>query len=302
MKFAEIARRVTQPFSAAACTCRSNLPLICLIAKWCTSPIWLPLKIIWWLRHYEIGAVMVAAGLYAAVYQGVPNLHLKSPQEVWYDKGALELRKDLERKTEESYYSWSEFQSPEMDDFERSIRYYQDQQQANLWDRLLYGRPDASLAAQAYLKMGVIWMMISQDANDQKNMAMARSYLEKAVALNPGIPYARELMAGVPRVDTLALEALAPERDLEMMLQNNPQQRSKPSDHSKDGQKNKNGQGQNKKPGNQNQKGNGQQPQPKPGDKQQGKPNQKKPAPSSMNQMLLQNLQDVQNGTGNDGI
>lgn len=300
MKLSEIVQRGMRPLTEAACTCKAKFPFACLIAKWCTSPIWLPLKLIWWLRHYEIGALIVALGLYAAAYQGLPNLHLQSPQEVWYNKGALELRKDLERKAQEDYYSWSAFVSPESDLFEKSVRYYEDQQSASFLDRLMYGRPDAALAAQAYLKLGVIKMMNS--SNDPKNMAMAKDLLEKAVALNPGIPYARELIADPSRIDTLALQALAPERDLEMMYQNNPDQRSKHPDKSKDGKKNGQGNQQNQQPKPGDQKGKGDKPQPKPGGKQPGKPNQQQPAPSSMNQMLQQNLQDVQNGTGNDGI
>jgi hypothetical protein len=293
MTLSQIVRQVGRPFKTTACTCREKHPRICAVAKWCSAPIWVPVRWMWWLRHYEIGAAFVLVGLYLVASVALPNLYMKSPQEVWYDKASLELRKDLDRKAHETDYQWTAFVSPEMGLFEKSIRYYQDQQEASLWDRLRYGRPNTELAAEAWLKMGVIKLMSAN--GDQQNVAMAKEYLEKAVALNPGIPYAKDLIADPSRVNELAVQALAGQRDLEMLLQNNPQQRSKPKP--KDGQKNGQGNQQGKKNQGQ-QQGQGNKPEKKPGD---GK-NQDKPAPSSMNKSLQQNMQDVQNGTGNDGI
>ena len=163
-------------------------------------------------------------------------------------------------------------------------------------DRLLYGRPNIEYAAQSYLKIGVI--LLNNAGQDEKLLNEAKGYLEKAVELNPGILYARELLADPARIDSLAIMALAPERNLEMLYKNSPQQRSKKPD--KSGQK-KDGKGDPSEDSkNDDQKGQPDQPNDKDGDQKQDKNEQQ--APASKNTTLQQNMQDVQNSKSNDGI
>jgi len=89
--------------------------------------------------------------------------------------------------------------------------------------------------------------------------------------------------------------ALAPERNLEMLYQDHPEQRSKKPDKSK-----KDGQGRPARRQNGDQKGQPDQPNDQQGDNDKSK--NKQQAPSSKNSNLQQNMQDVTNGQSNDGI
>jgi hypothetical protein len=117
------------------------------------------------------------------------------------------------------------------------------------------------------------------------------------VSLNPGVPYASDLLAHIggstAELNRLALMALAPERDLEMLYAKNPQNRSKKPNKSKDGQGD---------PGNKegDQKGQPDQPNDDPGKPSDQKPD--KDGEASKNQTLQQNPNDVNGGRGNDGI
>lgn len=244
------------------------------------------LKPIWNWRRPLIGLASIATGLgiiYGGYYVVLP---MQSPQKIWYNKGMEDIRKDFA-----NHNAWSAFKSPEIPNFQRSILYFNNQAEAGLLDRLLYGAPDVELASQAYLKLGVISLY---NANDEKLVREAKDYLEKAVLLNPGILYARELLADISAVDRLAVLALAPERNLEMLYNKHPEARSKKPDKSKEGKGDES-----KDPQEGDQKGQPDQPNDEPGkdDQKQGEE-----APASKNDSLQQNMQDVKNGVGNDGI
>jgi hypothetical protein len=239
-------------------------------------------------RKPLFGLALIFVG-YGAFREAAVVMPLKTPQEHWYNMAMTDFNRDLE-----NHRDWKAFVATEVPYFQRSILYFNDQANAGFLDRLLYGRPDPVLAAQAYLKIGVI--LLNNSGHDDKLIAEARDYLEKAVALNPGVPYASEYLAqsgAAQSVNTLALMALAPERDLEMLYQHDQQMRakapgSKGKGEGKDGDKKAD-----------NMKGRPDKPNAKPNE-----PNGKsdKDAPASFNKNLQQNYQDVTNGTGNDGI
>src|SRR5262249_21407108 len=132
-------------------------------------------------------------------------------------------------------------------------------------------------------------------SGDQKKVAAAKKLLEEAILLNPGIPYARDLLADISTVDQLSVEAMAAQHNLEMLFDKNKDQRSKPTPKKDSKGKGKGTQ----KDGNQ---------QGKPDEpntaKPNGKPdkNQQTEGKSQMNTTLQQNLKDVEGGGSNDGI
>lgn len=236
------------------------------------------------------GLAIVAFGAWLGYFGYTTVLPLQSAQHVWYNTGVGQIRTDFHNKLQ----NWSQYVNPEVPSLQKSLLYYKAQAKAGLLDRLLYGRPDPALAAQAYLKIGVI--LLYNAGHDDKLLNEAKGYLETAVALNPGIPYARTLLentGSLASVNDLAIMALAPERDLEMLYASNPQQRT-PKPQKGDGKSKSEGD----KKG--DQQGEPDQPNDQPGDQSDQKNDQQ--APASMNKSLQQNPNDVKNGVGNDGI
>jgi uncharacterized membrane-anchored protein len=240
-------------------------------------------------RRLLVGVAIVGGGL-ALVNYGEQVVTLRPPQETLYNQGMTSLRNDLANAT-----SWGAFVHPEEELFQQSLMQYEHQRQAGLIGRLLYGEPDTALASQANLKIGVILLLNAKD--DTKLLNEASMYLKLAVKMNPGVPYAHDLLdhisGSTAAIDRLALMALAPERDLELLYKHNPQYRSKQPQKSKDGQ------------GDPNDKQGDQQGQPDQPNDQDGKPNDQKndqQGQASKNTTLRQNMQDVKNGTANDGI
>jgi uncharacterized membrane-anchored protein len=241
-------------------------------------------------RRMLCGLAAVGFGVWLGYFGYTTVLPLQSPQHVQYNTAIAQIHTDFGNKLQ----NWSQYVSPEVPELQKSIMYYKAQAKAGLLDRLLYGKPDAALAAQANLKIGVI--LLYNAGSDDKLLNEAKGYLEEAVRLNPGIPYAQELLAGsgtLASVNNLALMALAPERDLEMLYQSNPQNRT-PKPQKGDGK----GKGDADKQG--DQKGQPDQPNDQPGDPNDKKSDQQGQA--SKNTTLQQNMQDVNNGVGNDGI
>jgi uncharacterized membrane-anchored protein len=255
----------------------------------------------WWLgcliagqivrfRRMLCGLAAVAFGAWLGYFGYTTVLPLQSPQHVQYNTAVAQIHTDFGNKLT----NWSQYVSPEVPELQKSIMYYKGQTKAGLLDRLLYGKPDAALAAQANLKIGVI--LLYNAGSDDKLLNEAKGYLEEAVRLNPGIPYAQELLASPgmsAQVNNLALMALAPERDLEMLYQSNPQNRT-PKPQKGDGK----GKGNADKQG--NEKGEPDQPNDQPGNPNDQPADQQGQA--SKNTTLQQNMQDVKNGVGNDGI
>jgi uncharacterized membrane-anchored protein len=248
----------------------------------------LRLAIVYWRALAGVGVICLGLGM---VYLGnTAVIPLRSPQEVLYNQAMASLRTDLANQT-----AWSGFVHPETELFQQSLQYYEAQRSAGLIARLLYGEPDAVLASQANLKIGVI--LLYNAGQDMKLLNEAKAYLELAVKLNPGVPYAPDLLnhigGSTAEINRLALMALAPERDLEMLYKKNPQARSKKPDKSKDGK------GQDGKE-NGDQKGEPDQPNDDPG--KQSDQQADKEGMTSKNTTLQQNMQDVKNGVANDGI
>jgi hypothetical protein len=239
----------------------------------------------WNVRRPIIGLSGVAVGA-AIIYGGVLVLPMQSPQENLYNQAVNEIRKDFANER-----NWASFVTPEVALLQKSLLYYNHQAEASLIDRLLYGEPNVEYAAQANLKIGVILLYNAKD--DQKLIREARDYLETAVKLNPGILYPRDLPLSVAYTDRLSIEALAAERNLEMLYKKNPETRTKKP--GKDGE----GEGDGDKNG--DQRGQPDQPNDQPGDPKDGKQDDKQ-GQASMNKTLQQNMNDVQNGTANDGI
>jgi hypothetical protein len=237
-----------------------------------------------------LGPIIVLIGLGAHYFGDVSVIPMRPPQEVAYNTGMLSLHNDLERQK-----NWSGFVHPEVDRFQESLQYFEHQRDAGLIDRLLYGEPNVVLASQANLKIGVI--LLYNAGQDTKLLNEAKAYLELAVALNPGVPYAHDLLTHIggstAEINKIALMALAPERDLEMLYQKNPQYRSKKPDKSKDGKPQEGKEGG-------DQQGQPDQPNDDPGKQSDKQPD--KQGPASKNDSLKQNMQDVNGGTGNDGI
>ncbi len=242
-------------------------------------------------RRAVIGLFIVLFGLGAIYFGNVAVKPLRSPQEVLYNQAMQSLRTDLAKQS-----NWSAFVHPEVDLFQQSLQHFEHQRDdGGLINRLLYGEPDVVLASQANLKIGVILLYNAKD--DTKLLNEAKGYLELAVTLNPGVPYANDLLAHIggstAEINRLALMALAPERDLEMLYAKNPQYRSKKPDKSKDGQ------------GQDGKKEGDQQGQPDQPNDDPGKPSDQKPdkdGQASKNTTLEQNPNDVNGGHGNDGI
>jgi hypothetical protein len=247
-------------------------------------------RAIYCCRQPLFGVALICVG-YQSVREAQVVLPIKTPQEYWYNMAMDNFNRGLENG-----WGWNTFLNTEVPYFQRSILYFNNQAKAGLLDRLLYGRPDPVLAAQAYLKIGVI--LLNNSNHDDKLIAEARDYLEKAVALNPGIPYASGFLvqsSPAQSVNTLALMALAPERDLEMLYQKDEQKRSKKPGGNGEGKSK--GKDSDKKAD--DQKGRPDKPNAKPQDAN-GKPD--KDGQASFNKNLQQNDQDVANGTANDGI
>lgn len=287
-----VMRFVWRPIMAVTSFVKGMLLLLLLKPLWrfLLKPLW---RFVLWpfcwfvtkFRRPIFGVATIAAGC-GIVYGGYLVLPMQTPQEIWYNDGVDEIRKDFANQ-----HGWSSFKNPDVPKLQKSILYFNGQAEAGLLDRLLYGAPNAELASQAYLKIGVILLY---NADDEKLVQEAKEYLEKAVLLNPGMQYARDLLADVNTIDRYSVIALAAERNLEMLYQQHPESRSK-----KPGKKGKGDeQGD---PQNGDQKGEPDQPNDQPGDESQDK-KQGEQAPSSKNDSLQQNQSDVRNGVGNDGI
>lgn len=240
-------------------------------------------------RRMLITLAIIGGGV-ATVHFGEQVATLRSPQETLYKDGLDHLNTDLKNAT-----SWGGFVHPEEELFQQSLMQFEHQRQAGLIGRLLYGEPDVALASQANLKIGVILLYNAGD--DKKLLNEAIMYLKLAIKMNPGIPYAHDLLEHVhgstAEVNRLALMALAGERDLEMLYKHNPQQRSKQPQKSKEGQ------------GDDGKEQGDQQGQPDQPNDQEAKPNDQnndKQGQASKNTTLQQNMQDVKNGKANDGI
>lgn len=240
-------------------------------------------------RRMFAGLAIVGGGL-ALVYFGEQVATLRSPQETLYKQGLASLNSDLKKAQD-----WSGFVHPEEELFQQSLMQFEHQREAGLIGRLLYGEPDVALASQANLKIGVILLYNAKD--DKKLLNEAIMYLKLAIKMNPGVPYAHDLLdhihGSTAEVDRLALMALAGERDLEMLYKHNPQQRSKQPQKSKEGK------------GDDGKEQGDQQGQPDQPNDQEAKPNDQKndkEGQASKNTTLQQNMQDVKNGKANDGI
>ncbi|MDR3612662.1 MAG: hypothetical protein P4L53_03795 [Candidatus Obscuribacterales bacterium] len=265
-----------------------GMSLIASVKKFIGTGISEAARAVYRFRKPLFGLALIVVG-YASLREAAFVMPLKTPQEHWYNMAMTAFNRDVE-----NHRDWQAFLEPEVPYFQRSILYFNNQAKAGLLDRILYGRSDPVLASQAYLKIGVI--LLKTSAHDDKLVAEARDYLEKAVALNPGIPFASEYLAqsgAAQSVNTVALMALAAERDLEMLYQHDEQMRVK-----RPGAKGK-GEGKDGDKKVDDMKGRPDKPNAKPNDAN-GKPD--KDAPAAFNKNLQQSNQDVTNSTGNDGI
>jgi hypothetical protein len=170
-------------------------------------------------------------------YFGYPLLSAKPPQELYYDKAMDTIRGDMTLVMATG--NWDRL-SETIPDLESSIAAFYEQQNAELWQRFLYGRPSPEVASDTLLKEALV--ILATAKGDQKAVATAKGKLDQALALNPGLPYASQLQIGAGDINNLSLEALVAQRDLEMLFGENPQQRTpsqteqNQSNQSQDGQ------------------------------------------------------------------
>ncbi len=177
---------------------------------------------VWRLRLPIAFTLTIPIGCAVAYYPGYLQLREKPPQEEFYNQAMALFHSQkpyLDDKAHWPSYNFESALGPAIPYLERSLAAYEEQSQANIWQRFLYGRPNVRLAAQAYLAEAHFFVLTAN--HKQEKFAAAKSMLEKAIVLNPGMPYAESLSLEPIAINQLNYLAILIQRNLELLYRDN---------------------------------------------------------------------------------